>query len=363
MSGVKTNSVEVVSTNLSKLNENRSKISEIVKLLDREGSHSAEIVRINSTSSTSSSNISEPIDISNAEILPPLKRVPTVECLQKEEEEPKSTAFLSLKMLDSPRRSEGSRETSKIPSLDAAKDFLDKRPFLLDDRGCSPSGSEESNSEFEFLEAECEVSSENGLPEDVEDCAERNGFHVLSPIQENSENSEPSSNSTDGVKNFPEERTALRLLSSSLNAMSSPRSEEAQDPLMRSQTFPRSKTPNRRQMSFDQDFDPSLFPLEPRELDPSCFHQLHAADSQEELQEFLLLESECMSNDERRGLAAAFTPPESDERNSSGSENGSWKGTASSLVSSGKIVERAKSSTTLAHSQCQNKWHFLHFNG
>ncbi|KAJ8977043.1 hypothetical protein NQ317_000715 [Molorchus minor] len=53
-----------------------------------------------------------------------------------------------------------------------------------------------------------------------------------------------------------------------------------------------------------------MYPLEPRELDPSAFFQLHTADSQEELQEFLLLESECMGDSNRgRGLASAFVSP------------------------------------------------------
>lgn len=48
----------------------------------------------------------------------------------------------------------------------------------------------------------------------------------------------------------------------------------------------------------------TLFPLEPRELDPTNYFQLHTADSEEELQEFLLLESQCC---EDRGIAAAFS--------------------------------------------------------
>jgi len=44
--------------------------------------------------------------------------------------------------------------------------------------------------------------------------------------------------------------------------------------------------------------------MEPREIDPEMFFQLHTADSQDELQEFLLLESQCMSTD--GGLHAAF---------------------------------------------------------
>lgn len=40
---------------------------------------------------------------------------------------------------------------------------------------------------------------------------------------------------------------------------------------------------------------------EPRELDPSDFHQLHTVDSDDELQEFLLLESACMTDIKTKG--------------------------------------------------------------
>lgn len=39
-----------------------------------------------------------------------------------------------------------------------------------------------------------------------------------------------------------------------------------------------------------------IFPLEPREIDLEPFQQLHTTDNQEELQEFLLLESQCNEN-------------------------------------------------------------------
>nr|XP_012219363.1 PREDICTED: uncharacterized protein LOC105670421 [Linepithema humile] len=50
--------------------------------------------------------------------------------------------------------------------------------------------------------------------------------------------------------------------------------------------------------------DPRMFPLEPREIDLESFQQLHTVDSQEELQEFLLLESQCSGN---LGLAATIS--------------------------------------------------------
>ena len=65
---------------------------------------------------------------------------------------------------------------------------------------------------------------------------------------------------------------------------------------VRRRTFPRTKGEARH--------GDLGYPLEPRELDPEAFDQLHTADSSEELQEFLLLESQCMSQE--TGLAAAF---------------------------------------------------------
>ncbi|XP_012286355.1 uncharacterized protein LOC105702951 [Orussus abietinus] len=57
-------------------------------------------------------------------------------------------------------------------------------------------------------------------------------------------------------------------------------------------TYPRSRIPlPRRRLT--RPHDPRMYPLEPREVDLEAFQQLHTADSQEELQEFLLLESQC----------------------------------------------------------------------
>ncbi|XP_072764147.1 uncharacterized protein [Anoplolepis gracilipes] len=74
-------------------------------------------------------------------------------------------------------------------------------------------------------------------------------------------------------------------------------------------TYPKSKIPilkcARKQRLENYVMDPRMFPLEPREIDLESFQQLHTADSQEELQEFLLLESQCSGN---LGLASdAFT--------------------------------------------------------
>lgn len=69
-------------------------------------------------------------------------------------------------------------------------------------------------------------------------------------------------------------------------------------------TYPKSRIPipkRSRERRFENYADPRMFPLEPREINLESFQQLHTADSQEELQEFLLLESQCSGN---LGLAA-----------------------------------------------------------
>lgn len=116
-----------------------------------------------------------------------------------------------------------------------------------------------------------------------------NSAFYLSPIQEHSE---PSSS----------EGGSDRVRSLSCHEVSRSAGRRDSDPAGRSQTYPRSHADetvaqyNRRRYTG--------YPLEPREIDPEMFFQLHTADSQEELQEFLLLESQCMSTD--GGLHAAF---------------------------------------------------------
>jgi len=65
-------------------------------------------------------------------------------------------------------------------------------------------------------------------------------------------------------------------------------------------TYPKSRIPiskySRERYYENYIMDPRMFPLEPREIDLESFQQLHIADSQEELQEFLLLESQCSGN-------------------------------------------------------------------
>lgn len=127
-------------------------------------------------------------------------------------------------------------------------------------------------------------------------------FFILSPIEEKSEPSTRSS-SFRGSNGSEKKRFDNRYkLSSSCDPIPSERVTcEHQEKYM---TFPRIKNDSDNQNLYKDYYD-TMYPLEPRELDPCAFQQLHTADSQEELQEFLLLESECMS-DRGRGLASAF---------------------------------------------------------
>lgn len=118
-----------------------------------------------------------------------------------------------------------------------------------------------------------------------------NTAFYLSPIQEHSEPS-----SSDGGSD--------RVRSMSYHEVSLTRRGQDGDPAGRSQTYPRSHADESVAEYNNRKYAAGRHPLGPRELDPEMFFQLHTADSQEELQEFLLLESECMSTD--GGLHTAF---------------------------------------------------------
>lgn len=132
--------------------------------------------------------------------------------------------------------------------------------------------------------------------EDVKEIG--NYYYTLSPIEENSE---PSTGSSTLKETISREVFPSQLLSSSFDPIPSER-EEIEE---KYQTFPRSKSSIERYAQL-KEYCETMYPLEPRELDPCVFNQLHTVDSQEELQEFLLLESECMSDTKGRGLATAF---------------------------------------------------------
>lgn len=115
----------------------------------------------------------------------------------------------------------------------------------------------------------------------------------LSPIQEYSEPS-----SSDGSSD--------RIRSLSCHELSSCALKKNVEITCRSQTYPRTHADET--ISEYNQRTHIEFPWEPREIDPDLFFQLHAADSQEELQEFLLLESQCMNSDNQLfGLHAAFS--------------------------------------------------------
>lgn len=122
------------------------------------------------------------------------------------------------------------------------------------------------------------------------------GAFYLSPIQEHSEPS-----SSDGGGSDHRHRAAVRRWMScrELTGSWEGRGDENEVAVARYRTYPRSRADRRKHAT-------TGYPLEqPRELDPEMFFQLHTADSQDELQEFLLLESQCMSTD-GGGLHAAF---------------------------------------------------------
>lgn len=138
---------------------------------------------------------------------------------------------------------------------------------------------------------------------DVEDYS----HSFLSTILENSEpsNSETCSNSPSD-SSFSPCSTSVRNISSSCEFLFSNNFKAEAN--FRCQTFPRSRVSGLER--FGNDVHTSrhrtLYPLEPRELDPASFQQLHTADSSDELQEFLLLESQCMTSEEKCGIASAF---------------------------------------------------------
>jgi len=135
------------------------------------------------------------------------------------------------------------------------------------------------------------------------------GAFYLSPIQEHSEPS-----SSDGSGSDHRHRGVIRRWIScrELTATREGRryeNETATAAAGRCWTYPRSRADETAAARHDRRKYTTGYPLEqPRELDPEMFFQLHTADSQDELQEFLLLESQCMSTDGSGGggLHSAF---------------------------------------------------------
>lgn len=141
----------------------------------------------------------------------------------------------------------------------------------------------------------------------------------LSPIEENSETSSSSSRSRrEDIKHMQfsslKEESSMTAVANSDNQSLEKQQQqrECQDNYFSSQkyhTYPKSRIPilsksNEKKLKM---MDPRMYPLEPREVDLDAFQQLHTANSQEELQEFLLLESQCSGT---MGLASDMSQSE-----------------------------------------------------
>ncbi|PSN29187.1 hypothetical protein C0J52_25667 [Blattella germanica] len=243
------------------------------------------------------------------------------------------TAAIEALDIDDTSKSE-THETHVIEESEKLKPSVDKTPYSIE----STDQSEELTSierpilhlhqRKERSEEVVEIIyvSEN---EDNNKSHMSNSFYLLSPIQESSEPSTESScnGGSNGVGNRRLDKhvpSNMKLLSASCEAISTTDSSMASDLQTKYQTFPRSKipvlSPMRSNACYSVPEDPMMYPLEPRELDPAGFHQLHMADSQEELQEFLLLESQCMTTD-GQGLAAAFIVSDEEPFHSDGDDH------------------------------------------
>ena len=119
----------------------------------------------------------------------------------------------------------------------------------------------------------------------------------LSPIEENSEASTGSGQNKFVASHYGGGKTMEATLE--------------YDHARKYHTYPKSRIPiarwSKERRYGNLMMDPKMYPLEPREIDLDAFQQLHTADSQEELQEFLLLESQCSGN---LGLAGNMSASE-----------------------------------------------------
>lgn len=134
----------------------------------------------------------------------------------------------------------------------------------------------------------------------------KDSFYILSPIEEHSERADTESiygSCSSGNKSISPK--IPKQVSHSWDHIPERDRSSFKDCIEQYQTLPRAKIPIPH--TSREHWDTVRFPTEPRELDPEAYHQLHTADSQEELQEFLLLESECMTDGKNNGLASAFT--------------------------------------------------------
>lgn len=140
---------------------------------------------------------------------------------------------------------------------------------------------------------ESEECQEEEYNEGSQEILPAGSFYLLPPIEEFSEPSTSGSSRSDHL--------VERQQSSSCQDLSTTTDFDV-GMRIRCQTFPRTCEEVLESRALARAH--TMYPEEPRELDPDCFYQLHTADSGEELQEFLLLESQCMTVD--TGLAHAF---------------------------------------------------------
>lgn len=187
---------------------------------------------------------------------------------------------------------------SSVMELIDTRSFIEKTGYIHKSLDATDEDMEEQI--FQYPTEEPEVYEE---PETNND-----PFYILSPIEEKSEPSTESSSlkGSNGSDKRKSNYENIGKYSSSCNAISycSTNFKETSEKF---KTFPRVKSQDTYREDIFSGYYDNMYSLEPRELDPSSFFQLHTADSQEELQEFLLLESECMDDSTRdNGLASAF---------------------------------------------------------
>lgn len=145
--------------------------------------------------------------------------------------------------------------------------------------------------------------------------------YYLSPIEENSEASSTSGQSKLDARFF---KTGTQESSTRKEVTDN---DVKYEHSRKYHTYPKSRIPVPR-WSKERHFgnltmDSRMYPLEPREIELEAFQQLHTADSQEELQEFLLLESQCSGN---LGLASNVSTSEVSYEHHSEDERGTMSG-------------------------------------
>lgn len=237
-----------------------------------------------------------------------LKKLKRNESIQNQ----KSTNSSPLKKTYSSESSKLSKEKTKQIKKKIVLDFNEFPPPKSERRiqsTIAPSSSEELDYQVTHFSHSTEHPS--------------NHFY-LSPIEENSEASTSSSSqgksSSKYLKSKQDEFTdCTQTTENYIFSMGF-------DTSRKYHTYPKSRIPVARKPGSHRGFghlrDPKMYPLEPREIDLEAFQQLHTADSQDELQEFLLLESQCSGN---LGLATNYSSSEISDHHSE-DERGTMSG-------------------------------------